>query len=349
MGMVPGTSSPQSLVPRILRRLEWRQVTDMAFADQEISLSSFRVGDAYSRADIARVGNVRPPKSSRDPNWAQGPVAFANAVLLFVTLDKSNRKEYEYEDRYEDQMFWWQSQNQQTQRSPVIQAILSRRKSVCLFVRTTEKRKSKTCPFVYCGQLTEPIPEGERPVTVLFENPDFAIGATGALREVYEWRPTKTPNEQETVREKRILERAPRASGQGRVQDVRVRLAIERRAMVMAREHYEQLGYTVSDTSRARPYDYVVARGGEKRRVEVKGTVSDGSSVTLTGGEVEAVRAGPEATDLFVLSRIDINMLNGTPVAAGGSLRLITNWRPQTTDLTPTEYRYALPVPRTEP
>jgi hypothetical protein len=95
-------------------------------------------------------------------------VRFANAVLLFVTLDKSNREDYKYEDRFEDEMFWWQSQNSQKQSAPTMRAILEERRPSHLFARTTEKRKSKTCPFVYCGRMTEPIAEGERPVTVLF-------------------------------------------------------------------------------------------------------------------------------------------------------------------------------------
>lgn len=249
----------------------------MAFSDQHIELGSFQLGSAYSRDDVARLGKVSRPKNSRDPNWGQGPVRFANAVLLFVTLDKSNRKDYQYEDRFEDGMFWWQSQNQQTQRSPTVRAILEEQRPCHLFARVTEKRKSKTCPFLYCGRLTEPIAEGEQPVTVLFENPDFNGGATGALREIYDWRPTKIPEKTELRREQQIRTRAPRPRGQGRVLDPRVREAIERHAMLAARRHYEALGCVVEDTHSTRSYDYVVTRGDDRRRVEVKGTQSAGT------------------------------------------------------------------------
>ena len=65
--------------------------------------------------------------------------------------------------------------------------------------------------------------------------------------------------------------------------------------------------------------------------------------MTLTGNEVEAVKAGLEPTDLFVLSAIAISMVNGNPVLSGGSPRLIVAWRTNARDLTPTEYRYTVP------
>lgn len=65
--------------------------------------------------------------------------------------------------------------------------------------------------------------------------------------------------------------------------------------------------------------------------------------MTLTGLEVEAVKAGPEPTDLFVLFGIVVSETAGNPVASGGSMRLIEKWLPNTKDLTPTEYRYAVP------
>jgi hypothetical protein len=113
--------------------------------------------------------------------------------------------------------------------------------------------------------------------------------------------------------------------------------------MLAARQHYEQLGYSLEDTSLTRPYDYVATRGDERRRIEVKGSQSDGQSVMLTGNEVEAAKAGPEPTDLFVLSQIAVGIMDGNPVPSGGTMRLIADWRPSAKDLTPTEYRYVVP------
>ena len=39
----------------------------------------------------------------------------------------TDREDYKYEDRSDDGMFWWRSQNQQTPSSPTIHAILERR------------------------------------------------------------------------------------------------------------------------------------------------------------------------------------------------------------------------------
>ena len=42
---------------------------------------------------------------------------FDNAVLLLVTLEKTD---YTYQDSFDGDVFWWQSQNKQTQNAPVL-------------------------------------------------------------------------------------------------------------------------------------------------------------------------------------------------------------------------------------
>src|SRR5579872_4105776 len=118
----------------------------MPFADQKVAVQNFTVGQPYSRPQIAATGRVSLPKNSRDPHWAQGIVTFANAVLLLVTLDKSDRPDYQYEDRFEGDWFWWQSQNSQTQSSPVIAKVLAGALEPHLFVRLRGKLKGQTQP-----------------------------------------------------------------------------------------------------------------------------------------------------------------------------------------------------------
>ena len=113
--------------------------------------------------------------------------------------------------------------------------------------------------------------------------------------------------------------------------------------MPLARSQYERSGYEVSDTSANRPYDLVVKRGSEIRRVEVKGTVGLGLRVLLTDGEVCAARVGPEPTDLFVVHTIDLVRDQAGVRATGGVANVVTNWNPLDRDLEPTQYRYAVP------
>jgi hypothetical protein len=269
-------------------------------------------------------------------------VPFANATLLLVTLDKANKEDYGYEDRFEDQNFWWQSQNRQHRRSAEIQRIHQGLVQVHLFARVTEKRRGKTSKFVYCGRLANPEMNGDRPVTVLFDVADFATTASGELREIYDWKPEKLPTSDELTRESILRHNRPIIVGQGFVSDPRVRKAVEDWAMTAARAHYESAGYAVTDTSANRPYDYVATKSDDKRRIEVKGTQGEADSVIVTVGEVNAALQGPEPTDLFVLSGVKICIQREDVVATGGTPLITKGWRPEPKDLAPIQFRYNL-------
>ena len=84
--------------------------------------SGLIVGSQYSRLQVAEIANVAPPKNSRD--WT-GIVPFEHYVLFFVTLEKGEgRKDYAYNDYFDGDRFSWESQNRQTQASPVIKSII---------------------------------------------------------------------------------------------------------------------------------------------------------------------------------------------------------------------------------
>src|SRR5690242_709878 len=135
---------------------------------EAIALTEFRVGNAFTRGEIARAGGVREPQGSRDPHWSTGIVEFDNATLLLVTLEK-DQDDYQYEDHFDGQLFWWQSQNRQTPESRVIADLISGVRQAHLFVRIAAKEKGKAAPFVFCGQLSAPAAEGEHPVTCMFD------------------------------------------------------------------------------------------------------------------------------------------------------------------------------------
>lgn len=314
----------------------------MAFADQKVAVQNFVIGQAYSRLQIAAAGNVITPMSSRDPHWAQGIVTFANAVLLLVTLDKSDRKDYQYEDWFEGDSFWWQSQNSQTHSSPVIAKILAGTLEPHLFVRIREKANGQTQPFTYCGRLGAGESEGERPVTVCFSSLDYLANASGRLREIYDWSPDRARDSQGDTREAAI--RSRRGRGQGYQADPEVNRATEVCAMRAADAHYTSLGFTVTDTHKHFPYDLRVTRSGESRRVEVKGTQGGGESVELTHGEVNAARTSPEPTDLFILHTITITKVEGSVSGSGGVVKLLSDWKPLDSDLRATRFTYQVPI-----
>lgn len=314
----------------------------MPFADQRVAVENFVIGKAYSRSEIASTGKVSAPINSRDPHWSQGIVSFANAVLFLVTLDKSDREDYRYEDRFEGDSFWWQSQNSQTQRSPVVAKILAGALEPHLFVRTRERLKGQTQRFTYCGRLCDAEAEGERPVTVRFSARDYIVDASGSLREIYDWGRNGTPASQGATRETAI--RARRSRGQGYQADPEVNRATEIRAMQAADAHYTSLGFTVTDTHKYHPYDLRVTRSGETRRVEVKGTQGGGESVELTYGEVNAARTSPEPTDLFILHTITITKMEGSVSGSGGVIKLLSNWKPHDNDLRATRFTYQVPI-----
>lgn len=133
-------------------------------------------------------------------------------------------------------------------------------------------------------------------------------------------------------------------AGQGYEDDPVVRRAIELHAMSLANEHYKKLGFDRIDTSRTRPYDVLCKRDGVREiRVEVKGTRGAGEEVELTAAEVENARAMNCQTDLFIVSGIAVQRVEGIIKATGGSVRVVEGWQPATKDLMPIRFRYRIP------
>jgi len=307
--------------------------------DESIDLAPFVLGSEYTRPQIAEQGGVTVPTSIFETNWSQGVVEFSNAVLLFVTLEKDG--EYAYQDYFDGDMFWWQSQNRQSRKTDLIIRMGTGAIPVYLFVRLRAKDGSTTRPFVYCGRLSSREMEGDKPVDCLFDVLDFDESADGALAEVYAWRPAGTPPPGAAERRASM---ARKRGGQGFQLDKELRLALERYAMDRARAHYEAAGYAVQDTSANRPYDLVCTRGDELRRVEIKGTSTAGEKVILTSGEVSAAREVGTVTDLYVVRNVRVSSTGAGRQLSGGDTHLIANWVPADDDLETKQYIYRLPT-----
>ncbi len=307
---------------------------------EQFDTSDFALGMAYLRPQVASMGGVTVPDEIFTSNWSQGIVEFANAVLLFVTLEKTH---YDYEDMFDGASFWWQSQNRQTQRTPVIQRVGAGDIPVYLFARLRSKDRGVTQPFVYCGGLSAPAMEDEKPVRCLFGLLDYVEDAGGALGELYQWRPDAKLPEGAGIRRQLAL-KVRSALGQGRQSDAELRLALEAHSMALASAYYTHQGFSVEDTSKNHPYDLVCRKDQNEVRVEVKGTVTQGMSVILTAGEVRSARTAGVVSHLFVVHSIKVTRQKGRRVLSGGAVRLIAPWVPGDADLRPREFAYTLPA-----
>lgn len=137
----------------------------------------------------------------------------------------------------------------------------------------------------------------------------------------------------------------PRKDGHAFMRSAAQRRAVEMRAMAVAREFFEDQGWTCDDVSRTRPYDFHLTRSGQILMVEVKGTTGAGTKIILTRGEVEVVRGrGPEAA-LALVTGIELDATkDGAPVAAAGELKVIRPWEVDDERLSPLTYSYPLPA-----
>jgi hypothetical protein len=134
-----------------------------------------------------------------------------------------------------------------------------------------------------------------------------------------------------------------RTSGQGFRLSVSERLAIEKRAVEVARDYLVSLGFKVKDVSATRPYDLHATRRDEQVFVEVKGTTSVGHEVILTKGEVELHEREHPHTMLIVVSSIQLDREANPPTASSGELSVVHPWSIERARLTPIAYRYELP------
>ena len=131
---------------------------------------NLELGVTYQRPQIAELLGYTYSSSV----WNQGFILLDDAMVLLVTLDKSQAAdEHKYADQFLDRRtFQWQSQNRTSQGGKHGQAIRhheARGLTVHLLVRKVAKVKSKTQPFYYCGTLTFESWKGEKPITVVWK------------------------------------------------------------------------------------------------------------------------------------------------------------------------------------
>jgi hypothetical protein len=133
-----------------------------------------------------------------------------------------------------------------------------------------------------------------------------------------------------------------RKRGRGRRLNAAQNRAVERRAMVIAQEHYETSGWTAEDVSATSSYDMLCSRSGDELLVEVKGTSGRSlDEVVLTRNEVALARRS--VVDLAVVTGIRLAGPPNRPRASGGELTIFEAFTPNDRDLTPLTFAYRLP------
>jgi hypothetical protein len=131
-----------------------------------------------------------------------------------------------------------------------------------------------------------------------------------------------------------------------RAQDPKLRAALERRSLDVAKDYYvNELGGTDYEEI-GKPYDIRVTVQGVARRCEVKGSSLEIDTVDLTSNEVKHGTAFTPI-DLIVVDKIvpvrDPDTGEVTD-ATGGRRRVWIDWTPAQTDLKATQYAYTLPA-----
>lgn len=164
------------------------------------------------------------------------------------------------------------------------------------------------------------------------------------LEEIYTWKNGINEREagriQNTYKSGRDRIKSIGAKGQGRLVDSEKKKAIEFRAMEVAIEYYKEKGFQVTDTSSNNPYDLYCENDLVAKKVEAKGTQSQGETVNVTYNEVKSANDPNSITDLFIVAKISVTRNEGKFEATGGVKKLIENWRPESAQLNPTAYTY---------
>jgi hypothetical protein len=128
-----------------------------------------------------------------------------------------------------------------------------------------------------------------------------------------------------------------------RIQDPKLRAAIERRSLDVALAYYKSIrGQNPRELGK--PYDIEVTVAGVERHCEVKGSKMSIDAVELTVNEVEHARNCANA-DLIVVDRIETTLdeTTGEFDTSGGRLRVWLGWTPEDDALKERRFAYSLP------
>lgn len=165
-----------------------------------MSLPELHLGSRYSKNDLAELLKHESLKTVREG------IAYLNdrgLAILFVDLEKGGKEErFRFNDSFDGEHFHWDSQTTQHIDSPSIQRIVKGELEPHLFVRINRKVKSKTQPFVYCGELEylSHDPETSNPVHLVFHSKDYDdFTENENLQDIYLWKSGASKEENKYV------------------------------------------------------------------------------------------------------------------------------------------------------
>lgn len=136
----------------------------------------------------------------------------------------------------------------------------------------------------------------------------------------------------------------------GRLADPAQRLAVELRAVDLAKARYEERGFQVQVLGK--PFDLLCiptsrcSDGSPVIHVEVKGSTTAARSVHLTRNEISDARQEGKTwrSDLFIARRIELRAADaGAWAGHGGEVECFEDWYPDDKDLEPTDFVYRVP------
>jgi hypothetical protein len=123
--------------------------------------------------------------------------------------------------------------------------------------------------------------------------------------------------------------------------DPKIRKAIEDYAMQRAKQHLENLGFTVHDCHKTKPYDFLCRRGKETLYLEVKGMQDNGKAVSLTPREVDHAQTHINSA-LFIVHSVVVRG-DKKPVVSGGIDKFVNLWDISKGILKPRSFVHTLP------
>lgn len=137
----------------------------------------FAVGQQFMREEIPPLfGAVFNPG-----NWNAGHVVLQDGKIhvLLVTINKQGKSEdHRYIDHWiDDHTFHWQSQKQTGPGDNRGRSIIEHERhnvAIHLFVRENKLVNGKAAPFLYCGPVRYIRHSGSKPMSVVFDVPEFS-------------------------------------------------------------------------------------------------------------------------------------------------------------------------------
>lgn len=130
--------------------------------------------------------------------------------------------------------------------------------------------------------------------------------------------------------------------GAGYQSDPRIRMAIEDYAMKWAEEHLRKEGLQPVDKHKTESFDFLCSFGGKDLFVEVKGTQSDGTCISLTPNEVAHAKKHSNSA-LFIVYEVRVKDRK-RPIVTGGKELFLMPWDITVGKLEPRGYAFTVPT-----